>query len=289
MMERTLIIVPTKDRAEEMNIFIQNLITQSELGFKSFDLFVADMSTERMYLKNNWMIDTATRRLAHLGHSWLVARVEGHNQLFGYQRGLEFAKENGYEYAIASDDDCVFSLGWIGRMLVDIMKHQDASCFCGSCLIPWESEETQQQDGPFGKWSDTEEFQGKLEPEPHFFHITRLPPDDEIREYEQIYGPFIFRVKDFFDVGGFPTWLSRLGFRGEMMAQTATFFNGRKLYLDPKAKSWHYSVPHGGLREVLPNKMGGDREECLAQDRKAWDAFMKRRTPDTSDPSVPHI
>ena len=291
-MKRVLVIVPTKDRSECLNIFIQNLIMQDEFQrfeeescgvekVMDFDVFIADMSTEPLYLKNNWLVDTSTRRFAHLGHNWAVVRVPGNNQLYGYQAGLEFARDNGYEYAFAGDDDIVLSLGWLDMAFRDLespfVGGDKASCVCGPTLIPWESEESQKQDGIHGVWSHTEEFQGKLEPVPHFFHVTRIPPDNKIREYEQIYGPFMLRVKDFLDVGGFPTWLSRLGFRGEMMAQTATFFNGRKLLLDPTLKSWHYSVSTGGLRWV----QGDDRKDCLEQDMKSWQRFMSLRKPTT--------
>lgn len=262
---RTLVIVPTKDRAEYINIFIQNLITQAG----EFDLFIADMSSKESYLKDNWLFNKSLDRLQHMGHSYLVCRTFGHNQLFGYQAGLEHANRLGYHLAVASDDDCVLNQDWIWRLQNLMMRRRDAAVAAGITLLPWMSEE--QQTCP--DWFlDHKDHAGRLD-QTDYYHATLIPPWTEPREYEQIYGPFMFSVGDFFHVGGFPTFLSRLGFRGEMWPMEACFFRGRKLLIDPLARSYHYSASHGGLKMV----QGDERQKCLDEDKARWESFIRER------------
>jgi glycosyltransferase involved in cell wall biosynthesis len=262
---RTLVIIPTKDRAEYINAFIQNLIHQTG----EFDLFVADMSSDENYLRNNWFFDKGLHRLQHKGHSWLVCRTEGHNQLFGYQKGLEYAIEKGYDYAIASDDDCVLELDWIEQLTRTIGVVPEASVVAGLTLLPWMSDDDQRCPDWF---VDHKDHSGKLD-QTDYYHATLIPPWDEPREYEQLYGPFLFKVQDFADVGGFPTFLSPLGFRGEMWPMEACFFRGRKLLIDPWARSYHYSASHGGLKLVI----GEERQRHLEADKAMWDGFIQKK------------
>ena len=274
MMGRTLVIVPTKDRPECINIFVQNLINQPG----EFDLFIADMSTDPNLPRNNWLLGAGLRRLQHAGHNWLVARTDGWNQLFGYKKGLQHACDGRYEFAIASDDDCVFEPGWIERLHETIDKTKDAAAIAGITLLPWMSVEEQKCPDWF---LDDEDYAGKLD-QGDYYHATLVPPWKDLRAYEQLFGPFIFRVQDFVDVGGFPTFLSRLGFRGEMHPMTACLFNGAKLYIDPLALCWHYSASYGGLKLVT----GDDREKCLKLDTIEWDMLVASREPSVKQRKV---
>lgn len=262
---RTLVIVPTKDRPECINIFVQNLLTQPG----EFDLFIADMCTDPELLKTNWLLDKALRRLQHQGHNWMVARVEGSNQLYGYNQGLALAHSLGYETAVASDDDCVLQVGWICQLQNSIERLRDASVVAGITLLPWMSEEEQTCPDWF---VDHKDHAGTLD-QSDYYHATLIPPWTEPRAYEQLYGPFMFRVQDFCDVGGFPRFLSPLGFRGEMWPMEACFFRGNKLYIDPKAICWHYSASYGGLKLVS----GSDREKYLKMDTTMWEEFIRNR------------
>lgn len=269
---RTLVIAPTKDRPECINIFLQSLLHQQG----DFDLFIADMCTDANLLKDNWLLDKALRRLQHQGHSWIAVRTEGHNQLFGYSAGLSFAREHGYETAIASDDDCVFDIGWIVQLQKSMEAHLDASVMAGITLLPWMS--MQEQTCP--DWFvDHKDHAGTLD-QTDYYHATLVPPWTEPRAYEQLYGPFMFKVQDFVEVGGFPLFLSPLGFRGEMWPMEACFFRGKKLYIDPKAISWHYSASYGGLKLVA----GGDRDRFLKEDTTMWEEFIRARQTEVRRP-----
>jgi hypothetical protein len=94
------------------------------------------------------------------------------------------------------------------------------------------------------------------------------------KDFEQVYGAFWFRPQDAKRVGGFPTYLSPLGFRGEMMTQTAIHFLGKKLRLEPSMWSWHYSASFGGLRLV----QGSVRDASLKHDSLLWEKFLERGT-----------
>jgi len=279
------VIIPTKDRPEFINTMVQNLIVQRG----NFDLFIADMSTNPNLLKDNWFLNKALLRLQHTGHSWTVVRVEGHNQLFGYQAGLEFAKGHGYEYSVASDDDIIFDLEWVRDAMMD-MAHPERACVAGMTLLPWMSDE--EQNCP-DWYLESPEYKGKLDEDCRYYHCTLIPPEPptdkegrytqpRIQEFEQLFGPFMFRVDEFVKVGGFPLFLSPLGFRGEMFPMVASFFDGMKLVRDPDLRCWHYSASHGGLKLI----QGEERERGLKEDTALWEEFIRRRQPIVVDPRL---
>jgi len=263
---------------------VQNLIQQSG----DFDLFIADMSTDPNLLRNNWFLNKALIRLQHTGHSWTVVRVEGHNQLCGYQAGLNFAKEHEYDLGVASDDDIIFDLDWTysGQVHMDMMHRDpslmgfdsDCACLAGMTLLPWMSDEEQK----CPDWYlDNPEYKGGLDL-CTYYHCSLIPPDNRIREFEQLYGPFFFRVDEFLKVGGFPTFLSPLGFRGEMWPMVASFFDGKKLLVDPRMRCWHYSASHGGLKVFRSE----EREQLAKADGALWEEFIRRRQPRVADPRL---
>jgi hypothetical protein len=270
------VIIPTKDRAEYINTMAQNLIQQPG----DFDLFIADMSSSPDYLKNNWLLNKALMRLQHAGHNWVVVRVEGKNQLCGYQAGLTFAKERKYKFGVASDDDIIFDMGWFEQGEYVMQQFPEAGCLAGMTLLPWMSEEEQK----CPDWYlESPEYKGKLTKECVYYHCILIPPDDRIREFEQLYGPFFFSVDEFIKVGGFPQFLSPLGYRGEMWPCEASFFDGKKLLMNPVMRCWHYSAAHGGLKLV----QGREREKALKEDGELWERFIEKRQPKVVDPRLP--
>ena len=264
---------------------VQNLILQAG----NFDLFIADMSTDPGLLKNNWLLNKALIRLQHAGHSWTVVRVEGRNQLFGYEAGLQFAQQKGYELGIASDDDIIFGLGWVRDGMMDMALDPKRACLAGMTLLPWMSDEEQK----CPDWYlNNPEYQGGLDL-CTYYHCTLIPPEGDtdkegrykeprIREFEQLYGPFLFRIDEFVKVGGFPLFLSPLGFRGEMWPMVASFFDGKKLVRDADMCCWHYSAAHGGLK-VFKSE---DRERMAKEDEELWQKFVQKREPRVVDPRL---
>jgi len=233
------------------------------------------MSTDPNYLKNNWLFNKSLMRLQHKGHNWLVYRVEGINQLASYQAGLEFARDRHYDFGVATDDDVVFDVGWFEKGSRLMEQRPDAGCLAGVTLLPWMDDESQRC--PDWYLNDPE-YQGTLDLF-RYYHCTLPPPDNRIREFEQLFGPFMFRVDEFVRVGGFPQFLSPLGFRGESYPMVAAFFDGKKLLMDPSMKCWHYSASHGGLKLV----QGEERERGLKQDTALWEEFVRRRQPRVVD------
>lgn len=268
-------IVPTKDRPEYINTMVQNLIMQQG----DFDLFIADMSTDPDLLRNNWLLNKALMRLQYKGHSWTVVRVDGHNQLVGYQAGLKFAEGHGYEFGVASDDDIIFDLGWFEKGNRLMAQSPDIGCLAGMTLLPWMSNEEQK----CPDWYlNSPEYKGGLD---HctYYHCSLIPPDDEeMKDYEQLFGPFFFRVDDFVAVGGFALFLSKLGFRGEMFPMVATFFKGRRLVRYAGMHCYHYSAAHGGLK-VFKSE---EREELMKADSALWEEFIRKHQPRVVDPRL---
>jgi len=276
-MDHPLCIIPTKDRPECINIIVQSLMYQKERP----DIFIADMGSDPKLLPKNWILQCAMQHYEKiLGSRITLQRVEGHNQLFGYQAGLEYALEHGYSLCVGTDDDITFEPGWFQRgnqyMQCYDAKLKDVGVLVGMTLLPHKT--LPEQTCPPHLLSHPE-YQGTLAV-CHYAHCMFLPPWREPRAYEQVFGPFYFRPEQAKSVGGFPTYLSPLGFRGEMVMQTALHFQGRKLIVNPNMICWHYSVPFGGLRLITP----AEKEIYLKQDLDTWDAFLKRGTATTEKP-----
>lgn len=278
-MSKALIIIPTKDRREALCSLLASLQYQDG----EYDIFIGDMSTEKNYLTDYWNFRILLEFLKmNKGHQYYVQRVEGKNQMDACQAGLEYASKNGYEICFDSDDDILYDAGFIaqGFKIMDMKK--DIGVLVGHTLLPWE---------PLSKQTITDEqlsnpdFNGMFKNLENggYYHCSMVHPyDKNMREYQQLFGSFFFRTKDVLDVGGFPLYLSKLGYRGEMIVHSALLFAGKKLVLNPKMLSWHYSVPYGGLRMV----QGEEREQGRKHDEALCDAVIKRGTPSTSKPEV---
>jgi hypothetical protein len=271
---KTLIIIPSKDRICEIIGLMQNLMTQKG----QFDIFVADMYSDPSVLEKNHYFRASLEHLNHMGHNYVVVKVKGTNQLYGYQAGLKYAKDKGYDLCLGGDDDLTYEPGFIETGIRYMEDHPECGILVGKTLVPWLTVESQTVESG---WFKTPEFSGTLMAleKDGYFHCTLYNSEDEpIKEYEQVYGGFFFRPDDALKVGGFPTHLSPFGFRGEMMLEVAIMFSGKKQILNPYLLSWHYSVPSGGLRLID----GEFRVRCKQEDLNSWRAFVKRGTPDTS-------
>lgn len=273
-MSRLLIIIPSKDRKTELSGLLQNLLCQDA----EFDLFIADMYSDPRELENSHYFRATLELLKNKGHRYIVQRVEGTNQLCGYNSGLRYAAENNYDLCLGGDDDLTYELGFIRKGKEYMETHPECGILVGKTLAPWKH--IRDQTIP-AKYFKQPEFQGTIEALEYdgYFHCILFNEEGEsVREYQQVYGGFFFRTEDAIKVGGFPSHLSHFGFRGEMMLQVAIMFSGKKQILDPTLLSWHYSVPSGGLRLVT----GEFRQKCREEDLNSWKKFILRGTPDTS-------
>lgn len=279
-MANPLLIVPTKNRLQYINALVQNVGHQ----FVPIDIFVGDMSTDPTLLKNDWFLNAGIEWYKKvLGRSIVIQRVEGHNQLAGYQAGLEYALKHGYDLCIGGDDDIQYDSDWFEKGVTDMEDNPNWGILVGYTLLPIMSIEEQTAPQELQNHPD---YQGRLK-ECGFYHMTMIDPrlvhpgDFSVRKsFEQVFGGFWFHAKDAEAVGGFPTYLSPFGFRGEMILQTCIHFLGKPLVLNPFMWSFHYSANTGGLREV----QGELKKRGLEHDLKIWNAFLERGTPSTSRP-----
>lgn len=274
-MNDTLIIIPTKDRPEHINALIQNLITQEG----PFDIYIADMCTDSKLLFNNWFLRTGLERLRNLGHEYIVENIVGSNQLSGYNAGVSYAIRQGYNYCLGGDDDIIYDPKWIVKGRQHMIDDSTLGICAGITLNPRYS--LGEQTIGIGLPPDTinhPDFRGKIE-QADYYHCIFVPPTPEPRYYEVIYGGFFFRPEDVATVGGFPVFLSPLGYRGEMMTETAIFFMGRKIMVDPTMISWHYQATYGGLRFDDETKA-----KYLAEDLETWKKWVVRRLPKVEIP-----
>jgi hypothetical protein len=272
---KTLCIIPTKDRLESINMIVQSLVYQTEHP----DVFIADMCSDKTLLKNNWNLSCAIQHYEqHIGGRIVIQRVEGVNQLAGYQAGLEYANWSGYDLCVGTDDDITFEKDWFeqGNAFMRSDTKEEVGVLVGMTFLPHKP--LSEQTCPTHLLTHPE-YQGTLDV-CHYAHCMFLPPWKERREYEQVFGPFYFRSRQAKSVGGFPTYLSPLGFRGEMVMQSALFFQGRKLVHDPQMVCWHYSNPRGGLRDLPPP----GKDAFLKQDLEVWGKFLARGTASTLRP-----
>jgi glycosyltransferase involved in cell wall biosynthesis len=274
-MSDTLIIIPTKDRPEHINSLIQNLITQEG----EFDVFIADMCTDPTLLYNNSFLRIGLERLRILGHEYSVENVVGTNQLYGYNAGTRHAMRQGYKYCLGGDDDIIYNPKWILKGRQNMVDDSNLGICAGITLNPMYSLESQTIG--IGLSPDTinhPDFRGRVQ-EGDYYHCIFVPPTSAPRYYEVVYGGFFFRPEDVLSVGGFPTFLSPLGYRGEMMLETAIFFMGKKLMVDPTMISWHYQAPYGGLRFDSDTKA-----KYLAQDLETWKKWVEKKLPRIEPP-----
>lgn len=272
-MSRLLIIIPSKDRTIELCGQMQNLLNHDV----EFDIFIADMYSNPKELESTHYFRASLELLKNKGHNYIVHRVEGTNQLYGYNAGLAFALANNYDLCLGGDDDLTYEPPFIKQGKEYMETHPECGILVGKTLAPWIHVKDQTIDAKYFKHS---EFQGTLKAldEEGYYHCTLLNEEGEtLREYEQVYGGFFFRPQEAINVGGFPTHLSPFGYRGEMMLQVATMFSGKKQIMDPSMLSWHYSVPRGGLRLIS----GDFKLKCREEDLNSWKKFIQRGTPNT--------
>jgi hypothetical protein len=275
---------------------IQNLITQNG----EFDIYIADGGDDGITLVDNVYIYGGLMQLFYGGHEWYIEKVGGTSQLSGDQAGLIFARDRGYEYGFICDDDLIFDLGFIEKGFDYIINHPNCGTLVGYTFIPNFSIEA--QTSPL-EMLDHVEASGLIKYEEECNEwgigigyqncIYRNPSLKEPKEFEMVSGAYFFRIADFLKVGGFPQYMSRWGARGEMMTMVAVQFLGKKTMLHPELYSWHYSYPVGGLRITQEEKKNGVKDCSLrgagngaVEDMATWKAFIKRGTPDTSDPRV---
>ena len=103
-MSKLLIIIPSKDRTTELAGLLQNLLNHDE----QFDIFIADMYTNPRELETTHYIRASLELLKNKGHNYMVQRVNGTNQLYGYNAGLAFAASKGYDLCLGGDDDLTY-------------------------------------------------------------------------------------------------------------------------------------------------------------------------------------
>jgi len=273
-MAKTLVIVPTKNRPEYMNCLVQNLIYQEG----EFDVYIGDMSDDHAILSNNWLFRNGLERLRILGHSYFLTHIDGTNQLDALNAGLDYAVHMGYEYCLDVDDDIIFDPLWIKKGIQHMSDDYNLGCCTGITLIPSRTIEQQTiggaDSGLDASLENHPDFDGSIE-HGSFVHCVYMPVHKTPWYYERIYGPYFFRAADGEKVGGFPKYLSPSGFAGEGIFQSAIFFMGRKLMVDPDMICWHYQAPYGGLR-YDPHTRQKHIEHDLAIGKK----MMDRRLPD---------
>lgn len=246
-----------------------------------FDIFIADMNENPKYMFDNYLCRSGLERLRHQGRQYLVENIQGTNQLYGYNAGLRHANEHGYEICLAGDDDLIYEPGWIKKGVNHMNNDQDLGVCVGMTLSPRQSLEEQSLGvGMDPACADNPDFDGTLS-RGLYCHCIFVPMDKTPKYYEQVYGGFFFRTADAIAVRGFPTFLSPLGFRGEMMLQSAIHFLGRKLMVDPTMLSWHYQANYGGLR--FDDKI---RAKYVEEDLKIWNSWLAKKLPLVEKPEI---
>jgi hypothetical protein len=175
---------------------------------------------------------------------------------------------------LGGDDDIIYEDGWVAKGRQHMIDDDNLGICAGITLNPRFSLESQTIGiGLPLETVDHPDFRGRIE-EADYYHCIFVPPTTAPRYYEVIYGGFFFRPEDVMKVGGFPTFLSPLGYRGEMMLETAIFFMNKKLMVDPTMISWHYQAPYGGLRFAPETK-----SKYLAQDTDTWKKWVVKKQP----------
>lgn len=264
-MNKMLLIIPTKNRPTAVACLLQNLLFHDD----PYDIFVGDMSDDPNTLLDTWyFVKGLEHHRLYKNRNYVVQRVEGTNQHYACQAGLDYASANNYEYCFISDDDLIYDKDYFKMALEYMDSNPDCGVLVGMTYIPY-LVMTDQIMPP--EYTGHPDFAGTID-NPVYYHCTMQQPGDEPRNYEQLYGGHLYRTQDAINAGGYPKNLSTLGNRGEMILECKiAMFTGKRLTCNPKMISWHYSQATGGCRTFDAEL----RKKNLAHDMNMWDDFVE--------------
>ena len=280
---RVTVGIPTKDRGIELAILLQSLTVQT---YQDFDVLINDDGLSGI-VNNNSTIQGLLNLLRQQGHNVTIMKGQTLGPHIAGQAILDNAKT---ELILRVDDDVALEPECLENLIKPFIKDNERKVAAvGLTLLnPHEDLNKQQMDMESFK-RQYEQGLGKVfwMNETQLFlsgmlSINKLPIEDEI-EVEHLYSGFMYRKSIAKEIGGYPLNLSKVGHREETIFTYSMFKAGYKLYVHPRAISYHYHPMQGGIRETAGQM---HKEELWKHDEELFIDWIKKALPNPYEKKV---
>lgn len=227
--------IPTCDRHGYLGALLANLKYQT---YKKWDITIVDDGADESLVQNQQIMATL-QALEAEGHRWRLIRGVRQGPPIAHQKVLD---ETPHDLVLVIGDDCLIPPDYLERLHKVIIKDKKIAAVGGICLhLPQLKENV-----PY----HPNYIKQVLQDDPFKFHPLQWQrhPDKKLKPVCHLYGGFIYRTEAFKAVGGFPTYLSKVGHREETDTTIRLWLAGYKLYVDPTAEFFHFRARSGGIR-----------------------------------------
>jgi len=273
---RITVGIPTKDRGIELAILLQSLSVQT---YQNFDVLINDDGLSGI-IYNNTTIQGLINLLRQQGHDVTIMKGQTLGPHIAGQAILDNAKT---ELILRVDDDVALEPQCLENLIKPFIKDNARKVAAVGLILlnPHEDLNRQQMDlesfnrqhkQGLGKVFWINENQLFLS---GMLSINRLPVEEEV-EVEHLYSGFMYRKSVGKEIGGYPLNLSKVGHREETIFTYSMFKAGYKLYVHPKAISYHYHPMFGGIRETAGQM---HKEELWKHDEEIFNEWIQKVLP----------
>jgi len=249
--------ISTKDRYfTTLSLCIQGIILQTR---PPNELIIYD-DGEQKDLREVPLYNKLFHMLDRKGIKWEVRFGLRRGQIFNHQNMLDTCKST---FIWRIDDDCVPEPTCLENLLSSMKD--DVGAVGGCVLFP-----DMVLSPPHFPLIDLEDIRFNSG------NIQWFLFEGE-KEVSQLYSTFLFRVKAGRDSGGYCMELSPCGHREESIFSHKIKRIGWKLIVNPKAVTWHYAEPTGGIRTYSkhPDYWAND-EQIFQRKLSEWGVKMNQ-------------
>ena len=216
-------------------ICINAMISQDH---KPNEIIIYDDNTERKDLRGEPVYQNLFSQMDQLGIAWKVEFGTGEGQVKNHQRALTEAK---CDLIWRMDDDNIPE----PNVLKELLSVMDGNIRCGAVGGLVLDPKSNLTFDPLSSNKIQDIFLGKNEQ----WHNH---PDNGIKSVDHLYSSFLFRKEA---TEGYDMTLSRVGHREETIFTYEMKRKGWHLYIHPRAVTWHYQFPSGGIRDKTKIEM----------------------------------
>lgn len=241
-MAKLACLINTKDRATELSMLLQSLVTQT---FQDFDIFILD-DFSNTPLSNYHFFHCITSLLVTSGHKIIIEKTEfPHGVSKARQRICDMAK--GYEFFLRVDDDCILKSDYIEQLFKVIEQGYDMATGVTIPFQPVIKRETKYLKGVCGRIILDEQGNRILDNDDCGMPYI----DSAILPAHQFRSCALYKSKIHEKVNYTPTKLSMNGYREETLFSLKLLMNGFKIGFNSQAINFHQNCPSGGERNTM--------------------------------------
>jgi len=260
---RVEIVVPTKDRYENLALLLWSLCEQTH---KEWDVTIIDDSENIQDIRNIPFIYPILRRMDE-GHSWQVK--------YGLKRGPQHSHQIGIiearsPHIFRVDDDCILDSEALEKLVSTWEKIEKEGTKLGAIasVVVDPVSPPEYKILPLG-FRSFKKFQGKIDEYGVVYgdQQWRKHPDKLIQPVEHLYSSFLYSLKAANDIGGYDLDYNKVGHREETDFTYRMFQRGYKLFIQPESLVWHLRNPIGGIRSFTQKELW---EQCEDRFRRKF-------------------